>query len=217
MHKLFTLLILFSLSNFTLADFDEGIEYELLKQAQPAPTDGTIEVIEFFSYACPHCYRFEPYIEQWKKTKADNIEFIHVPAVFNKDWEAFASLYYAAEVLGIQEKMHPIIFHAMHGEGKKIRSFDGLKKLFETNGVDSKKLEQALSSFTVIAKTRRAKTMTKTYGINSVPNIVIQGQYRTDGTLAHGHENVFKVVDYLAEKTTQESVNKPISNTMNSQ
>lgn len=207
MRKILTLLMALSLTSFAWADFDEGMEYELLKTVQPAPTDGKVEVIEFFSYACPHCYRFEPYIEKWQETKPDNVEFIHVPAVFNKNWEALASLYYAAEVLGVQEKMHPIIFEAMHGEGKKIKSFDDLKALFEANGVSAEKLNQALNSFTVAAKTRRAKTMTQSYGIKSVPNIVVQGKYRTNGTLAKSHDNVFNVVDHLTDKIEKESKN----------
>ena len=207
MRKILTLLMALSLTSFAWADFDEGMEYELLKTVQPAPTDGKVEVIEFFSYACPHCYRFEPYIEKWQETKPDNVEFIHVPAVFNKNWEALASLYYAAEVLGVQEKMHPIIFEAMHGEGKKIKSFDDLKALFEANGVSAEKLNQALNSFTVAAKTRRAKTMTQSYGIKSVPNIVVQGKYRTNGTLAKSHDKVFNVVDHLTDKIEKESKN----------
>lgn len=209
MRKFLTLLMLtgfiFSgLSTMVWAGNDEGIEYEVLDKPQPAPTDGKVEVIEFFSYACPHCYHFDPYVEQWKKSRPDNVEFIRIPAVFSKNWETLATLYYAAEALGVQEKMHPLIFEAMHGKGKKIRSFDDLKALFEANGVNGEKLEQAMNSFTVAAKTRRAKAMTQSYGIKSVPNMVVQGKYRTNSTLAHGHENVFKVVDFLINKVEKD-------------
>ena len=205
MRKIFTLFIILCLSNIALAGYKEGVEYELLERAQPSPNDGKVEVIEFFSYACPHCYQFEPYVEKWKENKPANVEFIHVPAVFNQNWEALAGLYYAAEVLGVQEKMHPVIFDAMHGEGKKIRSFDDLKAVFIANGVSGEKLEQALNSFTVAAKTRRAKTMTQAYGIKSVPNIVVQGKFRTNAKLASGNKNVFKVVDYLSEKIEKDN------------
>lgn len=205
MRKLFALLLMLSFSGLALAASVSAVNYELLEKKQPAPTDGKVEVIEFFSYACPHCYRFEPYVNKWVDGKSDNIEFVRVPAVFSKNWETLATLYYAAEVLGVQEKMHPIIFEAMHGDGKKVRSFEDLKKLFQKNGVSGEKLEQALTSFTVAAKTRRAKAMTEAYGIKSVPNVVVQGQYRTDGTLAKGHENVFKVVDELSAKIKQEN------------
>ncbi|MCU7938370.1 MAG: thiol:disulfide interchange protein DsbA/DsbL [gamma proteobacterium symbiont of Bathyaustriella thionipta] len=205
MRAIVTLLMVLGLSGLAWADYDEGVEYEVLKKIQPAPTDGKVEVIEFFSYGCPHCYRFEPYIDKWKETKSENIEFIHVPAIFNKNWESLATLYYTAEVLGVQDKMHNVIFEAMHGEGKKLRSFEDLKALFEKNGVSNEALEKAMNSFTVAAKTRRAKTMTEAYGIKSVPNIVVQGKYRTNGTLAESHANVFKVVDYLSEKIEKEA------------
>lgn len=205
MRAIVTLLMVLGLSSLAWSAYDEGMEYEVLAKVQPAPTDGTIEVIEFFSYGCPHCYRFEPYAEKWKETKADNIVFIQVPAVFSKNWEALATLYYASEVLGVQDKMHPAIFEAMHGEGKKVRSFEDLKALFEKNGVTAEELDKALNSFTVAAKTRRAKTMTQAYDIKSVPNVVVQGKYRTNGTLAQSHANVFKVVDSLSEKIEKEA------------
>ncbi len=210
MRIVVTLLMVLGLTGLTWAgtdkaEYDEGIEYEILKTIQPAPTDGKVQVIEFFSYGCPHCYRFEPYIEKWRENKADNVEFMFVPAIFNKNWEALATLFYAAEVLGVQDKVHPAIFEAMHGEGKKVKSMDDIKAVFNTAGVTTEQLDQALNSFTVAAKTRRAKTMTKAYGINSVPNIVVQGKYRTNGTLAQGHGNVFKVVDYLTDKINKEA------------
>ena len=207
MRIIVTLLMLLGLNSLAWADYDEGIEYEVLTKIQPAPTDGKVEVIEFFSYGCPHCYRFEPYVDKWKETKSDNVEFIQVPAIFNKNWEALATLYYAAEVLGVQDKMHVVIFEAMHGDGKKVRSFEELKVLFEKNGVSGEELEKAMSSFTVAAKTRRAKSMTESYGIKSVPNVVVQGKYRTNGTLAQSHANVFKVVDSLTVKIEKDEKN----------
>lgn len=205
MRVILMFFMLMGLSSFSWADYDEGIEYEVLKKAQPAPTDGTVEVIEFFSYGCPHCYRFEPFVEKWQEKKSDKVTFIRVPAVFSKNWEALASLYYASEVLGVQDKMHLAIFEAMHGSGKKIHSMEDLKKLFTSNGISIDDLNKALGSFTVAAKTRKAKAMTASYAIKSVPNIVVQGKYLTNGTLAQNHDNVFKVVDYLTAEINKEN------------
>ncbi len=178
-------------------DISEGIEYELLEQAQPVEDKNKIQVIEFFSYACPHCYNLEPNVNEWLKKKPENIDFIQVPAIFNKQWEAFASIYYTAEVLGIADKVHPIIFDAIHGPGKKIKSLNDLKTIFTSNGVSSDDFDNTLKSFAVANKIRKAKAMTKKYSIKSVPIVIVQGKYRTDSTLAHGHKNVFKVVDHI--------------------
>ena len=34
----------------------------------PVETGKKIEVIEFFSYSCPHCGEFEPSLQDWLKT-----------------------------------------------------------------------------------------------------------------------------------------------------
>jgi thiol:disulfide interchange protein DsbA len=114
---LFTFILpVYAEENFEIA---EGIEYQELDQPQPVANKDKAEVIEFFSYACPHCYNLEPNVIKWVKTKPENVKFIQVPAIFNPKWEAFASIYYTAEVLGVADKLHPIIFEAIHGPGKK--------------------------------------------------------------------------------------------------
>ena len=51
-------------------------EYKLVDppQTQPATVKG-VEVLEFFNYACPHCYEFEPHLKMWLKNKPKNVEF----------------------------------------------------------------------------------------------------------------------------------------------
>jgi len=185
-------------------DISEGIEYELLDNPQAVTVKDKVEVIEFFSYACPHCYKLDPHVEEWRKNKAKDIEFIHIPAIFNKSWESLAAIFYTAEALGVVDKLHPVIFEAIHVTGKKISSFAELKKVFVANGVKAEDYENALNSFSVANKVRRAKQLTRQYQVQSVPVLIVQGKYRTNSTLGHGHANVFKVVDHLAEKVRKE-------------
>ncbi|MFK5895311.1 MAG: thiol:disulfide interchange protein DsbA/DsbL [Pseudomonadota bacterium] len=193
----------FILPTYAADDFDiaEGIEYEVLSQPQAVENQGKVQVIEFFSYACPHCYNLEPHVLTWLKNKPDNVEFIQIPAIFNAQWEAFASIYYTAEVLGAADKLHPLIFDAIHGPGKKISGLDDLKAIFTANGISGDDFDNTLKSFAVANKVRKAKAMTKDYEIKSVPMVVVQGKYRTNSTLAHSHKNVFKVVDHIINNT----------------
>ena len=56
-----------------------------LKQALHPPrpsfasTPGKIEVVEFFFYLCPHCFAFDPVLEQWLKTLPADVSFRRVP------------------------------------------------------------------------------------------------------------------------------------------
>ena len=50
----------------------EGKQYTKVEPPVPPIVAGKIEVLEFFSYACPHCNAFEPTLAAWaKKLPAD--------------------------------------------------------------------------------------------------------------------------------------------------
>lgn len=57
--------------------------YLEISPPQPALSDGKIEVLEFFWFGCPHCYRLHPVLEEWKKTLPDDVVFRSVAAVLN--------------------------------------------------------------------------------------------------------------------------------------
>jgi len=50
-------------------------------------TGDKIEVTELFWYGCGHCFALEPHVNSWNKRKADNVEFVKVPAIFSSRWE----------------------------------------------------------------------------------------------------------------------------------
>ena len=82
------------------ADYKEGVHYKKLSPQQ-SETGENVEVLEFFWYGCPHCYTFEPYLNAWKKSNPDNVDFARVPAIVRPDWEVQARAYYALSNLGV--------------------------------------------------------------------------------------------------------------------
>ena len=62
----------------------EGREYKLIVPAQQPRSDGKIEVMEFFSYACPHCAEFEPNLQAWTKRKPKDVEYRMMPMIFRE-------------------------------------------------------------------------------------------------------------------------------------
>ena len=116
-----TLLAVLSASLLALAvslpaqaqDYVEGEHYDVISPAIRGSSD-KIEVTEFFWYGCGHCYNFEPMLEQWKKTLADDVAFTGSPAVWNKPMELHARAFYTAQALGVMDTMHNVIFQAMN-------------------------------------------------------------------------------------------------------
>lgn len=179
------------------AAFDEGIEYRRIKPAVDTSSANKIEVVELFWYGCPHCFRLEPRMKQWLKNKPANVEFIRVPAIFNKRWELHAKAFYTAEILGVLDKVHGPLFDDIHVSKKKMASKAELKSFFVQHGVKAEEFDNTFDSFMVNIKVNRARDLSKRYGIDGVPSMVVNGKYLTDGPMASGHANMMKILDHL--------------------
>lgn len=191
------------LFSFTTLLQAESLGYETLSPAQPIQNQDKIEVIEFFWYGCPHCYTLEPAMEEWLKTKPDNVEFIRQPAIFSSLWGKHAKAFYVAEALGVLDKVHTDLFDAIQNKKQKLSSEDQLAKFFVAHGVDEAQFRNTFNSFLIDAKMRQAKAMAPRYGITGVPAIIINGKYKTSGPLAKSNENIIKVMNQLIKQESQ--------------
>lgn len=178
----------------------ESVGYETLSPAQPTQNPAKIEIIEFFWYGCPHCYAFEPLLEKWKKNLPANVEFIRLPAAFNELWSKHAKAYYTAEALGIVEKIHADFFEAIQNGKEKLDTEASLAAFFEAHGVTESQFKEAYNSFAVDSKMRQAPLMASRYGITGVPAIIVNGKFKTNGTLAGSHEKMIEVIDKLIKE-----------------
>ncbi len=189
------------LSAASARNYDEGIEYKRLKSPVPTQVEsGKVEVVELFWYGCPHCFRLEPDLHKWLKNKPENVEFIRIPAIFNKTWELHAKAYYTADFLGVMDKIHKPLFDAMHLKKQRLGTAAEIREFFIKQGVSAKDFDSVFKSFGVDAKVRRAKTLSKQYGISGVPAVIVNGKYLTDGPMAGGRKGMIDVMNYLIKK-----------------
>ncbi|MFZ9610519.1 MAG: thiol:disulfide interchange protein DsbA/DsbL [Methylococcales bacterium] len=174
--------------------------YEIISPAQPTQHPDKIEVIEFFWYGCPHCYSFEPLLDNWSKNLPKNVEFIRQPAAFNELWSKHAKAYYTAEALGIDDKVHADLFDAIQNKKESLDTEEALSKFFIAHGANETRFKEAYNSFVVDSKMRQAPLMAARYGITGVPAIIINGKYKTNGTLAGSHEKMIEVMNQLIKQ-----------------
>jgi thiol:disulfide interchange protein DsbA len=205
LKKIIQISLVILLFSFTTLLKAEQPGYETLSPAQPTQNPDKVEVIEFFWYGCPHCYSFEPLLEKWVKSLPKNVEFIRQPAVFNDTWGKHAKAYYTAEALGVVDKVHADFFDAIQNKKERLETEEELAKFFAAHGVNEAEFHEAYNSFLVDAKMRQAPIMASRYGITGVPAIIINGKYKTNGTLAGSHE---KMIDVMNQLIQQESKKK---------
>jgi thiol:disulfide interchange protein DsbA len=102
----------------------EGTHYVKLSTplAVSLPADKKIEVVEFFSYGCPHCYNLEPLLEPWVRKLPADVSFRQVPVGFSFQFQVMQKTYYALEEMGQLANMHRKVFSAIHAQGKRLSS-----------------------------------------------------------------------------------------------
>ncbi|MEO6068224.1 MAG: thiol:disulfide interchange protein DsbA/DsbL, partial [Gemmatimonadales bacterium] len=99
-----------------------GKDFQTINPPQPTDTGNKVEVIEFFSYGCPHCHSLQGPLRAWLKRKPPDVEFKRVPAVFQESWVPLARLYFTVEAMGAIDTLHHDVFTAIHD--KKVRLQD---------------------------------------------------------------------------------------------
>ena len=186
----------------------EGTHY--VKLSTPAPVtlpspDKKIDVVEFFSYACPHCSALEPLIEPWAKKLPADVAFRQVPVGFSAVYLVLQKTYYALEELGQLPNVHRKLFAAIHQQNKRLGTESDVTAFVAANGVDAAKFTEAYRGFGVNTKVNRAKQLSEAYKIDGVPAIGVQGRYYTAASLAGTHERALAVADFLIQKSRQKA------------
>lgn len=201
LKKLVYISLLLSLSmGFAQAEeYKEGVEYFRVAD-QPTDSSDKIEVLEFFWYGCPHCYKFDPILKKWKEAKPANVEFIRVPAVFRPEWKVHARSYYALQAMSLGEKYHSVIFDAMHKDKKSLYTESAMIDFLVSKGVNKEEFKAAYDAFSVDSQVRKAIKKVTGYAIKGVPAMGVNGKYLVSGTSAGSYEKMLRIVDYLVKK-----------------
>ena len=171
--------------------------FTLLQPPQPMDGSGKIEVVEFFSYACPHCYKLEPFLESWAKKQGPDVVMKRVPGAGSDSWTQLAALYYSLEAMGKLDALHAKAFSAMHQDGITLASPKIRESWLQKNGVDPAQYAAVQKSFSVQSKVGRAKQLMGAYKVDGVPMVIVNGKYVTSNAHAGGPDRVVAVLDQL--------------------
>ena len=158
---------------------------------------GTVDVVEFFSYACPHCFEFEPTLEAWLKRKAPEIRFRRSPVPFMQNFRNFQPMYFALESMGLVDALQQTIFNAVHVEHQRLDKPEDIAAFMAKNGVDPQKFMNAFGAFGTGVKVSQANQLFQGSGTDGVPTLMVQGRFLTSPSTAHGETKALATVDYL--------------------
>jgi len=156
----------------------EGTDYRTLEPPQPTDNPAKIEVLEFFSYACPHCAHFAPLVSSWDAKQPKDVMFRRVPVGFDRpQWVNLQRAFYALQASGDFARLDGALFHAIHEEQQPLFDEQNLAAWVGRNGGHADQFTAAYVSFGVNNQTVQADKLVSDYLIDSVPTMAVDGRY----------------------------------------
>jgi thiol:disulfide interchange protein DsbA len=186
------------------AQLVEGKNYRRIANPQPVETGRKIEVLEFFSYGCPHCAELEPHLDAWLAKAPADVAYRRIPVMFQQRWVPLAKIYYTLDALGVESKLSPDVFKAIHGSGTSLWDTGKFYDWAATKGLDRKKVEEVFTSFAVDGKMKRALQLAQQYNIQGVPTIIVDGKFVTSSSDVGTHAQLPGAIDELVNKARAE-------------
>ena len=185
-------------------DFIAGIHYVELDKPRRIRGDA-IEVMEFFSYGCIFCYRFDADLQDWASDKGDQVRLTQTPLIGSDQWRLLGAHYYTLQDLDAPVALHQGTFRAIHDLGRKLNNPEDLADFVASNSdIELDRYLIQIESDAVKAKVSLADRLSRQARITSVPQLVVQGRYRISSTVDVGPIRMLEVADYLIEKIEAE-------------
>lgn len=198
-------------------EFEPGVDYKVLNSQTEAVTTDVpskdiekISVVEYFSYGCPACKKFEVEISNWLDTMEDDVEFRREAVVFFEDWAILAKAYYVAIELDVLDAIHMPMFEALHDKKLPLNNRAHIEQLF----MDEAKIESEVfrktyndEDQTILNRILEVHETARSFRIKNTPTVVVNDRYLVNTRTAQSRKRIFRIVDYLLKKVRNEHKN----------
>ncbi|MFP1767478.1 thiol:disulfide interchange protein DsbA [Lonsdalea quercina] len=164
------------------ADFSEGKQFVTLDK----PATQEPQVLEFFSFYCPHCYQFS--------------QIYHIPDAIQKALPAGTKMvkyhvdflgplgknlteaWAVAIALGVEDKISPLMFDAVQ-KTQTMQKPEDIRNVFISAGVKGEDYDSALNSFVVKSLVVQQEKAAADLQLRGVPSLFVNGKYmvKNDG------------------------------------
>ncbi|WP_140179631.1 thiol:disulfide interchange protein DsbA [Providencia stuartii] len=187
------------------ANYTEGKEYTDIKQ----PVQNLPQVLEFFSFYCPHCYQFEnvykvPQTVEKNLPEGVKMERYHVDFL-GPLGPNLTQAWAVAMVLKVEDKVTPVLFEGIQ-KTQSINTPADIRNAFVKAGVSGDEYDAALNSFVVKSLVAKQQNVAQDLKLRGVPAMFVDGKYqvRNNGIAVENAADYAKefsnVVNYLVNK-----------------
>ncbi len=160
------------------AEPKEGTDYVPVEPPVATSDASKIVVTQFFSYQCPHCFKFEETFTAWAARQPADVKVESAAVAIGREtWQPAAIAYYALLSMNAVPAIDHAFFAAIHRERKPLADEASIADWVATQDIDRAKFLAAYRSFGVGVKVKRADSLSREVRLPSVPALVVDGRY----------------------------------------
>lgn len=158
------------------AQFTNGQQYITLDK----PVQGEPQVMEFFSFYCPHCYQFEHVLhvsDSVKKRLPEGAKLTQYHVEFlGPLGKEMTQAWAVAMALGVEDKISGPMFDAVQ-KTQTVQTVADIRKVFIDAGVKPEEYDAAWNSFVVKSLVAQQEKAAADVQLQGVPAMYVNGKY----------------------------------------
>ncbi len=159
------------------AQFTDGKQYITLAK----PVQGGPQVLEFFSFYCPHCYQFEHVLhvsDNVKKKLPEGVKMTKYHVEFLGELgKQLSQAWAVAMALGVEDKITGPMFDGIQ-KTQTVKNEADIRKVFIDAGVKGEEYDAAWNSFVVKSLVAQQEKAAADLQLQGVPAMFVDGKYQ---------------------------------------
>ena len=190
----------------TADEWQPGADVLTLRQAGKVEANAplnTVEVVEFFSYTCPHCAHFAPKLTAWRAQQPDNVRLIYLPVSWRADMLAPQRLYFTLAQLNRLD-LHEQVFADWNNDPNSLATDAAVLSWALRQGFDQKIWQRTYNSAATSRQVRAAQQAFRRFELQGVPSVVVNGRYALIPS-----EQLFDTLNHLVKHEQQRTNARP--------
>lgn len=190
--------LLLSTFNAQAREYKPGVDYEI-KETKLTEKP---EIREFFSFFCPHCYEVEQMFTPLNKEFVNKAEVVYNPVwqIGGELGKRTQSAYAVAKKLGKENEIRALLFKRIKQTEGHLQANDDFAYIFDIVGVNAKSYRDELKTAEVKTLISNYNQKIADYGLNSVPQIIVNGKYLINLSNVQDQNDYKNLVSYLLSK-----------------
>lgn len=136
-----------------------------------------IEVIEFFSYACPNCKELHGLLEDWEQSLPDDVTFRKIHVAHSIQTTNLARTHVALGERNLVARHERRIFEEVEKRPRTFGTLVSTAEFFDGHGIEKDQFERILQSDRVQSILDTEATFVRELGVIAVPTFLVANKY----------------------------------------